>query len=46
MTPDATLMSMLGSAFQVVTFSVMGLFVAAVVIVVWLCCTEDKSPDK
>jgi hypothetical protein len=46
MTPDATLMGMLGSAFQIISFSAIGLFVAAVVVVLWLCCTEDKSPDK
>ncbi len=46
MTPDAVMMGMLGSAFQIVTFSAIGLFIAAVVVVVWLCCTEDKSPEK
>lgn len=46
MTPDAVMMGMLGSAFQIVTFSAIGLFIVAVVVVVWLCCTVDKSPDK
>ncbi|UCE40577.1 MAG: hypothetical protein JSV17_14140 [Candidatus Aminicenantes bacterium] len=46
MTPDAVMMDMLGSAFQIVTFSAIGLFVAAVVVVVWLCCTDQKSQDK
>jgi hypothetical protein len=46
MNQDVILMDMLGSAFQIVSFSAIGLFVAAVVVVVWLCCTEDKSSDK
>lgn len=46
MTPDATLMGMLGSAFRIVSFSAIGLFAVAVLFVLWLCCTEDKSPDK
>jgi hypothetical protein len=46
MNQDVILMDMLGSAFQIVSFSAIGLFVAALVIVVVLCCTEHKSPDK
>jgi hypothetical protein len=46
MNQDVILMDMLGSAFQFVSFSAIGLFVAAVVVVVLLCCTEHKSQDK
>jgi len=46
MTPDATLMGMLGSAFRIISFSSIALFAVAVVVVLWLCCTEHKSPDK
>ena len=46
MNQDVVLMDMLGSAFQIVTFSAIGLFVAAVIVIVWLCCTEHNSPDK
>jgi hypothetical protein len=46
MAPDAVMMDMLGSAFRIVSFSAIGLFAVAVVVVLWLCCTEHKSPDK
>jgi hypothetical protein len=46
MNQDVILMDMLGPAFQIVSFSAIGLFVAAVVVVVLLCCTGHKSPDK
>jgi len=46
MTPDTTLMGMLGSAFRIVSFSAIALFAVAVLVVLWLCCTKDKSPDK
>jgi hypothetical protein len=46
MNQDAVLMDMLGSGFQIISYSAIGLFVAALVVVVLLCCTEDKSPDK
>ncbi len=46
MTPDTALMDLLGSAFQIITFSAIALFVVALVVVLWLCCTEHKSPDK
>jgi len=46
MTPDVALMGLLGSAFQIVTFSAIALFVIALIVVLWLCCTEHKSPDK
>jgi hypothetical protein len=46
MTQDAVLMDMLGSAFQVITFSSIALFAVALIVVLWLCCTDQKSPDK
>ena len=46
MTPDAVMMGMLGSAFRIVTFSAIALFAVAVLVVLWLCCTEDKSLYK
>jgi hypothetical protein len=46
MAPDGALMGMLGSAFRIVSFSAIALFVVAILVVLWLCCTKDKSPDK
>ena len=46
MTPDVALMGLLGSAFQIVTFSAIALFAVALIVVLWLCCTEHKSQDK
>jgi hypothetical protein len=46
MNQDAVLMDMLGSGFQIISYSAIGLFVAALIVVVWLCCTEDKSSDR
>jgi len=46
MTQDVVLMDMLGSAFQIITYSAIALFAVALVVVLWLCCTEHKSPDK
>ncbi len=46
MTPDVALIDILGSALQIITFSAIALFAVALVIVVWLCCTGHKSPDK
>ena len=46
MNPDATLMGMLGSAFRIVSISAIALFAVAVLVILWLCCTEHKSPDK
>ena len=46
MTPDVALMGLLGSAFQIVTFSAIALFAIALIVVLWLCCTDHKSPDE
>ena len=46
MTPDATLMDLLGSAFQIIMFSAVALFAVALIVVLWLCCTDQKSSDK
>jgi hypothetical protein len=46
MTPDATLMGMLGSAFRIVSFSAIALFAVAVLVVLWLCYNEHKFPDE
>ncbi len=46
MTPDAALMGLLGSAFQIITFSSIALFAVALIVVLWLCCTEHKSHDN
>lgn len=46
MTPDATLLEMLGSVLRIITFSAIALFAVAVLVVLWLCCTEHRSPDK
>lgn len=46
MTPDVALMGLLGSAFQVITFSAIALFAIALIVVLWLCCTDQKSPDN
>lgn len=46
MTPDATLMGMLGSAFRIVSFSAIALFAVALVVVLWLCIFEPKNPKN
>jgi hypothetical protein len=46
MLQDSVLMDMLGSGFQIINYSAIGLFIVAIFVVVWLCCTEDKSSDK
>jgi hypothetical protein len=46
MTPDIVLMDMLGSLFQIITFSAVALFALALIVVLWLCCNEHKSPDN
>jgi len=46
MTQDIVLMDMLGAAFQIVTFSAIALFAVALIAVLWLCCTDQKSPDN
>jgi len=46
MTPDVALMGLLGSAFQIVTFSAIALFAVALIVVLWLCCTDQKYPDN
>jgi len=46
MTQDVVLMDLLGSAFQIITFSAVALFAVALIVVLWLCCTDQKSPDK
>lgn len=46
MTPDVALMGLLGSAFRIISFSSIALFAVAVIVVLFLCCTEHKSPDK
>jgi len=46
MSQDAVLMDILSSSFRIVTFSAVALFAVALIVVLWLCCTEHKSPDK
>jgi len=46
MTQDVVLMDLLGSAFRIITFSAIALFALALIVVLWLCCTEHKSIDK
>jgi len=46
MTPDAALMDMLGSAFQIVTYGAIALFVLALVGILWLCVFEPKNPKS
>ena len=46
MTQDIVLMDLLGSAFQIITFSSIALFAVALVVVLWLCCTDQKSSDN
>ena len=46
MSPDVVLMDMLGSTFQIITFSAIALFVLAFLVVLWLCCTDQKYPDN
>lgn len=46
MSQDVVLMDMLGSAFRIITFSAIALFAVALIVVLWLCCTDQKYPDN
>lgn len=40
--PDVAMMDLFESAFQFFTYSVAGLFVLVLVMVLWLCISEQK----
>jgi hypothetical protein len=46
MNQDVVLMDVLGSAFQIVTYGAVALFVVVLLIILWLCWAERKSVDK